>query len=163
MKRNTAARLQRLLNDVALSKKGWFLRLFLQLANNWVSIVVLYFGLTFTAAALFAIIEEKHTLGDGIWWAFITNLTIGYGDVYPGTVAGRVLGIVLAHAIILMIIPMIIAQITLKLLVDNDRFTHDEQEDIKNSLSATTAELREVRAKLDLLMATLNTSSPPKP
>lgn len=32
----------------------------------------------------------------GIWWSVSTLLTVGYGDIYPITVAGRMLGIVTA-------------------------------------------------------------------
>ena len=46
------------------------------------------------AGALFALIEG-HSIGDGLWWAFVTVTTVGYGDVTPQTGAGKLLAVAL--------------------------------------------------------------------
>ena len=43
--------------------------------------------------------EHKHqganitTLGDAFWWAVVTITTVGYGEYFPLTLAGRLIGV----------------------------------------------------------------------
>ena len=39
--------------------------------------------------------EEFPTIFDGVWWAFVTGATVGYGDYAPLTVPGKIVGIIL--------------------------------------------------------------------
>ena len=38
------------------------------------------------------------TAGDALWWTFVTITTVGYGDVYPVTNAGRVVAVITMFA-----------------------------------------------------------------
>lgn len=67
--------------------------------------LVIFMSFTvFTAAAAIYFFEAKHEGGqvehffDGIYWALVTLSTVGYGDIAPKTVEGRVITLVLIVA-----------------------------------------------------------------
>jgi voltage-gated potassium channel len=50
-----------------------------------------------TSAAAFTVAEDVgvdglHSFSDALWWSSETITTVGYGDVYPVTSAGRSIG-----------------------------------------------------------------------
>lgn len=46
------------------------------------------------AGAVISVVDSRDipNIGTGMWWAIVTVTTVGYGDVYPKTVAGRLVG-----------------------------------------------------------------------
>ena len=46
-------------------------------------------------AAQAAASSDFDSLWDGLWWAIETVSTVGYGDIYPATVQGRLIALVL--------------------------------------------------------------------
>lgn len=97
------------------------------IANHWKAILIIYLTSLLVAASLFAFFESR-SFGDGLWWAVVTALTIGYGDLSPATTAGRINGIFFGHFWIFGIIPMVVANILMRMLENKDSFTHEEQE-----------------------------------
>ena len=84
-------------------------------ANRIWLILAIYSVSLVAAAATFALLEDK-SFGDGLWWATVTALTIGYGDLSPVTTAGRIAGVFFGHFWIFVIIPMIIVLLALAFL-----------------------------------------------
>ena len=63
---------------------------------SWVvrSVILAQVGLVLAGAVTIAAVE-KIALGDAIYFAFITGLTIGYGDIVATTTAGRTVSVLL--------------------------------------------------------------------
>jgi voltage-gated potassium channel len=115
--------------------------------NSWKALIFSYLVLLFGCSLLYDRFEGK-SFADSIWWAIVTASTVGYGDSYPNTWQGRVMAGVLISAMIFFVLPLITAHFASKLIVDNDAFKHDEQEEIKNNL-------REIRATVARLEQSL--------
>jgi voltage-gated potassium channel len=54
----------------------------------WAMLTVAAFGL-----GLFWIDPAVHSAGDGLWLAFVSAATVGYGDIVPSTTAGRLFAV----------------------------------------------------------------------
>lgn len=109
-------------------------------ANRMWLIFIIYLLSIACSAVLFSFFEAK-SLWDGMWWSIVTALTIGYGDLSPATVAGRMTGIIFGHFWIFGIIPMIIGNIVSKILEDKNKFTNAEQEWQERTLKAIAEKL----------------------
>lgn len=103
--------------------------------------ILAYYILVIAAAALLYSFLEDKPLFDSFWWACVTGLTIGYGDMYPVTVGGKIVALILMHIVPLVIIPLIVARILSNVIEDANQFSHDEQESMKNDIRAIKAAL----------------------
>src|SRR5262245_15090794 len=106
--------------------------------------------------------EEYPTLGLGLWWALQTVTTVGYGDVVPSHVAGRlVAAVVMLEGIAF--IAIITALITSTFVARAER-EHERQlaEDENQLTDRQLIEQRfdELERKLDALAATRGSGAP---
>lgn len=102
-------------------------KVLMYVANRLWLIALIYILSLFCSATLFSVFESK-SLWDGLWWSIVTALTIGYGDLSPVTVPGRLTGIIFGHFWIFGIIPLIIGNVLMTMLEDKNKFTDAEQE-----------------------------------
>lgn len=96
--------------------------------------------------ALFVLVEGRDlTLLDGIWWAVATLTTVGYGDLYPQTDAGRIV------ALLIIILGLgFMATLTANIAA---HFVEGEQ---KDENAAILERLDQILARMDRLEARLD-------
>lgn len=101
---------------------------------------------------LFAQIEEEQGLPplDGIWWALSTITTVGYGDTYPMTDAGKVLaiGVMLIGISFAALVTGFAAE---RFIARGDQF-ESEHALVKRELGELRHEIDAVQTKLDRLL-----------
>jgi voltage-gated potassium channel len=101
-----------------------------------------------------------HTLDDGLWLAFTTAATVGYGDLVPTTAASRIFSVfvVLLGYAVLSLVTAAIAAMWVE--TEERRMEHELLRAMHKDLRA---QLSDVRAELDALRQLALAAQPPAP
>jgi voltage-gated potassium channel len=112
--------------------------------NSVRELLVFYVLLLLAGTICFAHFEDKSYF-DSFWWACVTAMTVGYGDMYPLTVAGKITAMILMHASVLLILPLLIGHICANCIRHRNEFTHEEQEALKAAMHRLEIRLNTLR------------------
>ncbi|HEX5919136.1 MAG TPA: potassium channel family protein [Nocardioides sp.] len=99
-------------------------------------LVLVVLGIWVACSLTYAVLEDKGPV-EGLWWGIVTGSTVGYGDYYPSTTAGRAVGAVLIVSM-LVLVPIAIGHVIANLVFD------------KESLAVATV-LEDVHERIDRL------------
>lgn len=103
--------------------------------------VVFWYFIIVILAALGLQYAEGLSPQDSLWLVFVTATSTGYGDFSAKTELGRVISVLLMHATLFFIIPLIVAHLISAAVQDSNKFTHEEQEEIKQKLNKILEQL----------------------
>ncbi len=101
-----ALRLARAINVIRALKIFYLFRVFIYLnriykrisavltTNNFHHVLWLTVSTIFCGAIAISYIEDMQ-FGDALWWSFVTTTTVGYGDIAPSSLWGRMVAVFL--------------------------------------------------------------------
>lgn len=107
-------------------------------------IFFLFIGvILFSSAIYFAEVDEPNTvfvsIPDGFWWAVVTMTTVGYGDMCPITVGGKMVGTLCAIAGVLTI------ALPVPVIVSNFNYFYHRETEAEDKLPMTDAAEKSIK------------------
>jgi voltage-gated potassium channel len=101
-----------------------------------------------------------HTLGDAVWWAFVTVTTVGYGDFYPVTTWGRITACFIMGTGLLTL-AVVTAQVASSFVIQAPSRARPAPPDKGARGEVTLAELDERLARIERLLTAIHPGSSP--
>jgi voltage-gated potassium channel len=101
-----------------------------------------------------------HTLGDALWWSFVTVTTVGYGDFYPVTTGGRITACFIMGTGLLTL-AVVTAQVASSFVGQGPSRTRPAAPEQAARREVTLAELDERLARIERLLTASNPGNSP--
>jgi len=107
------------------------------------SLMVLLAGIGF-----YALEPTVHSFGEGLWLAFVTGATVGYGDIVPTTTASRIFAVIMV-LVGFALLSMVTATISAFFIGEDEKRTrremHRDVRELRKEVRALRDELGELR------------------
>lgn len=119
--------------------------------NLGTTLLVCFMVIIIAGTLMSSIDPNVETPLDGIWWAWVTVTTVGYGDIVPGSTAGRLFGAFL----ILMgigLFTMLTASFAAFFMAEDEKEMLRVQENNINKLKEIENRMIMLERKLDMLL-----------
>ncbi|MBV9205838.1 MAG: potassium channel family protein [Actinobacteria bacterium] len=101
-----------------------------------------------------------HSLGDALWWSFVTVTTVGYGDFYPVTTWGRVTACFIMGTGLLTL-AVVTAQVASSFVAQGPRRARPVPRDEAAPREVTLAELDQRLARIERLLTSTHPGNAP--
>jgi voltage-gated potassium channel len=136
-------KLERLQRQVNTRFTRWYERLTLFRALRTIMLIAVF--LIFVAGLLARIVEPQTftSIGLAYWWAATTVTTVGYGDVVPHTLGGRIIGVALM-LLGVSLIPTLTSVIVSTLVSKRNRANEERLEQERRDLTSALARIEEL-------------------
>lgn len=115
------------------SDRSWILNTCVWVTTRTHLLVALVIADVVGCGVLYSIIEHHGPI-EGQWWSIVTASTVGYGDQYPSSTAGRGVGAFLIVSMFVLVL-CVGAKLTALVIEDRDKFSHEEQETVMAMLT----------------------------
>jgi voltage-gated potassium channel len=103
-----------------------------------------------------------HTLGDALWWSFVTVTTVGYGDFYPVTTWGRITACFIMGTG-LVTLAVVTAQVASSFVSQGPGRSAPAPQDEAANREVTPAELDQRLARIERLLTATHPGNSPGP
>lgn len=108
---------------------------------------VAFFTMVFSGIVITRLDPSIGDVWDGMWWAWVTMSTVGYGDISPQSPAGRMFGaLLILFGVVL--VSLLTANISAYLIDSEVKKVEDEERDVEKLLQDIQARLARIEAKM---------------